>query len=292
MLASSSTSSRSISKPCGIVPRFTITKVACPGRMASASGVTAHSPSATSKPPSRGSVALAAGSPVRGRFVGRRGGGGLRRRSGGGVGCPRRRRPLRPAAAARSSVSGIGRLTGRRPSPPPWPLRVVVAVVAAAVAAAIVVIVVPLPGPDSSSPLSSAFPGPEFPAELSPAPVQRGSFACSASSQGPRRSSPGSRSSSPRSSARRLRRPVQRGSSACSASSHGPLTSTPVVGGRRRGIGRGRPRSSSSSARPGRAGCPSPPPLAASATPTLKATTSAGTSMIFMKVDIEPLLSR
>jgi hypothetical protein len=36
----------------------------------------------------------------------------------------------------------------------------------------------------------------------------------------------------------------------------------------------------------------SPPPLAAIATPTLKATTSAGTSMIFMNVDIRILLAR
>jgi hypothetical protein len=69
------------------------------------------------------------------------------------------------------------------------------------------------------------------------APVQRGSFACSASSHGPLTSSPASRpvvvvaaavvvtavvpATAPAA-------PAQRGSFACSASSHGPLTSSPA----------------------------------------------------------------
>ena len=91
------------------------------------------------------------------------------------------------------------------------------------------------PGPELSSSSASSSErcrGPSCRRCAPPAPVQRGSLACSASSHGPLMSSP----------ARRRRRcrcvvvvlgrcvPVQRGSLACSASSHGPLTSSPPVG--------------------------------------------------------------
>jgi hypothetical protein len=91
-----------------------------------------------------------------------------------------------------------------------------------------------LPGPELCEPGPELCePGPELSTSTSfpPTPVQRGSFACSASSHGPLMS-PGPLSSptwaTPLSSGRCA--PAQRGSLACSASSHGPLTSTvPVV---------------------------------------------------------------